>query len=326
MDLAEVAQPGERLGHLIAYTISTGSDEPNLDVSRDQLEVWFKELGISTEFLPGAIKTVDAFRQATGSGVVEEYTNEEGHAFRLVVKEMKTEPNLVVRWVMRQGLSAGTTSVKVAEITFYRPRRHRGARVRGSEDVKLRLHRGLRGRDLEVTQAFVDGCLDRYSKSQRQLSPHRMRKIVRDTLTRGGAVPVQTANVIYFIPPDAYPVALAMREFVSRCGGKCKMLLFPLVNDADQREMLREAIDSDVDQRAHATLETMAKWQTDNPLKAPGRLLAHAWRREYQRLAALLERYGDEYEMTFPLAAQSLEDLQVAMDQLSRRYLANVRS
>jgi hypothetical protein len=315
----------DHLGHLIAYTISTGSDEPNLDVTRDQLEAWFDELGISTQFLPGATRTVDAFRQAT-SGVVEEYTNEEGQKFRLVVEEMRNEPNLVVRWVMRQGLSVGTKSIKVAELKFYRPRRTPGGRVAGSEDVKSLIHRGLGGRDLEVTQAFVDGCLARYSKIRRQLGPDRVRKIIRDTLARKGAIPVQPTNTLYFVPPDAYPVALAVREFVQRCGGKCKMLLVPVVDDEDQREMLREAIDSEVDTRAHGTLEAMAKWQADNPLKTPGRLLMHGWLLEYRGLTAMLERYGDQYEMTFPLAAQSLENLQVAMDQLSQRFMAQMRS
>lgn len=314
----------DHLGYLIAYTISTGSDEPNLDVTRDQLELWFDELGISTKFLPGAIKTVDAFRQATSAQV--EYTNEEDHRFRLVVEEMKTGPDLVIRWVMRQGLSAGTRSDKVAEITFYRPRRKTGRRVAGSEDVKSRLHKGLRGRDLEVTQEFVDGCLERYGKSRRQLSPHRLRKIVRETLTRAGAIPIQATNTIYFVPSDGYDTALAMREFVSRCGGTCKMLLLPLIDDDDQREMLREAIDTDVDCRAKVTLGAVARWRAENPTKTPGPLLIHAWVREYRGLTAILERYGDEYEMTFPLAAQGLEDLQAALNQVSQRFIAQMRS
>lgn len=309
------------LGYLVAYTITTGGDSPTLDVSREQLDEWWPELGLDKVFLPGAPHMIDAFRTATTQQAVE-YRSDDGARYRLVVQEMKSEQDLVIRWVMRQGLSEGSSSSKVAEIKFFRPRRRNVGRVRGSEDVKVSLHAGLAGVDREQVQLFVDTCLERYESLRRTLTPRRVRLLLHDYLSRLDGVPILLASAIYFIPTAGIDTARALRTFVERCGEHCRMMLVPVIDDEEQRAMLLHAIDRDVEDRARRTLNAIVSWQQQNPTKPPTPGRTKGWTQEYQGLEGLVARYAESLDMAFPRAADALEELKAATQSIARRFVA----
>jgi hypothetical protein len=311
------------LGLLAIYTVSTGG-EKTLDVTRDQLEGWFAELGLNTQFLPSSAKAVDNFRAAASTSHTREYVGADGKRYRLVIEEKKSDPDLIVRWVMRQGLSEGGQTLRVADITYARGRRRTSGRVKGSEDVWARLHAGLRGAERVQIQGFVDECLSRYGQLSRQLTPQRVRALLRDYLNSIDAVQLAPLAGTYFIPREHMDAARRLGVFVDRCGEGCRMLVAPVVDTPEQRDMVAAAVDADVDGRARKTLEDIAAWQAVNPRKTPSSQLTDSWVSEFRGLQEMLLRYTKEYDIAFPQAADSLEELRIATRTISRRYATSL--
>lgn len=311
------------LGLLATYTVATGG-EKTLDVTRDQLEGWFAELGLDTRFLPSSAKAVDNFRTATSTSHTREYVDPDEKRYRLVIEEKKSDPDLIVRWVMRQGLSAGGQTLKVAEITYARGRRRTSGRVKGSEDVWARLHARLPAVERVQVQAFVDECLSRYDQLSRQLTPQRIRALLRDYLNSIDAVQLAPLVGTYFIPRQYMDEARRLGAFIDRCGEGCRMLVVPIVDTPEQRDMVAAAVDADVDGRARKTLEDIAAWQAANPRKAPTSQLTDSWASEFRGLQDMLLRYTNEYDLAFPQAADSLEELRLATRIISRRYATSL--
>lgn len=297
--------------------------ETALGVVKDDLEHWFKELELEDRFLPRPVKAIDAFKLAT-AGKSEVYTGGDGLRYQLTIATHKTtDPDLVQRHVMRIGISHEARSVRVATITFYRPRRRAAGRVPGSEDVKSRLHAGLEGIDLAMVRQLVDGCLEGYRRSLSGLTPPKIRGVLRDYLSYVGAVR-QPGEGVYFVPLDGYEEVKRLREVVARCGERCSMTLVPLVDGPEYRGLLQESIDVDVDTRGRRTLQDIDEWQGTHPGQVPGRLTVHAWMDELQGLREQVLEFAGKYGMTFERAADRLEELAAAVEPLARRYLSGV--
>lgn len=312
------------IGHLCWYTIVTPEGAPTLDVTIETLEEWFGELGLDKGFLPKAFRAGDAFRSATTDRVAE-YTSDDGLRYRLLIVEHASKPELITRHVMRQGLVHGSATTLAATITYYRPRRNNAGRIRGTDDVKTRLHANYRGVDRTQVNEFIAACLEAYDAKRHDMTPHKIRTVLRNYLADIGAVPIRPGLGIYFIPPDAHQTATALRDFVAKCGDGCRMRLVPLVDDPDMQEMVREAVDLEVDELAQQTLQSIAEWRDDNSGRLPTPLLLAAWRDKSQRLQDLVLSYGELHDWAFPQAADGLEELRSVTDDLTRAIARSVR-
>lgn len=326
------------LGYLCWYTLTTGPQgAETLDVTPEQLTQWFKELGLDSSFLPKQMRSVDAFRGATSPTRTSEYVSEDGVRYRLSVVEHGSTQDLIKRYVMRRPVDRRLEvpeladedeepdgpvhpGKRVANITFYRPRRSMHGRVSGSEDVRYRLHAGIDGVDREQVQAFVDNCLTEYEAMRHSLTPARMRALLRDYLTFKNAVPI--LHGLWFAPLRVEDSIRALQALTARMGQACRMILVPLVDDPEQREMLRQAIDDNVEESARSLLDKIAAWdkRNPNPNKAPTPGVIDSWREEYRGLQNLVSSYSDELDLAFPAAADALEDLQAAINRLAGRF------
>lgn len=309
------------LGYIVWYTIGTPGGERLLPTGRDLLHAWCTELGLDPKYVPKAQKSIDAFRAAT-TRVGPPYVSEDGHRYKLVVREYKRDAELVYRQVMRQGLDPGTTTIRVADLKYFRARRVTAGRVQGSEDVQTTVHRGLGGTDRAIVQAFVNACMEDYKREQAQFTPNEMRVLIRQYLRDLGGVPLPDASAAYIVPEDALTEVRALQQLTDRLSDESSMRLMPVVDDREQRDLLQLAIDTDVDERAQRVLADITQWQDAHPDKVPGSRTFEAWRDAYRQLQILLEQYGGQHDLIFPAAADTLESLHVLMSRLTGRMAA----
>lgn len=312
------------LGYVVWYTVRPERDDDSgpLDVTREQLDEWFQDLGLDRTYVPKVNRSIDAFRIATASPG-ERYVSDDGRTYQLAVVERKRQSDLVVRHVMRQSLDPDAKTIRVAELKFFRARRTTTGQVRGSEDVRTSVHRGLTGIDLKVAKEFVAASLERYEAGRHQMTPHGVRNLLRTYLIDLGAIPIPCAG--YFVPTTALTEIRTLQNLVSRVSSRSQMLLLPLVEDDEQRAMLQTAINGDIEERAGRTLANISAWRDGHPGGTPGPRTATSWRDQLRHLQNLVGQYGDQYEMTFPAAADSLEDLGRAVDLMVGKLVASRR-
>lgn len=311
------------LGLLAWYNIGP-TDEP-LPVARDGLAAWFEELGLDSGFLPPPVRAVEAFRTAT-SQLTDEWVSD-GIRYRLVVREAERTEDYVKRqlWATWSTVE-GPQERRVADLQFFRPRRVTAGRIRGTEKLKTMMHQGLQDLDRERLRAVVDRCRRQYEAYVHQLSPRTLREIVRNYLLHLGAISLRAGGGgVFFVPLDQRDQVGALRQLLSRCGPQCRLMFSPMVDDPEQREMLRDSVELDIETRVQAVLRDIADWTNKNPGKRPSTLMWRSWHGEYEVLSDVLVRFGDLLDATFADAADRLEDLGEAIKDTGGLVAAGAR-
>lgn len=300
------------LGTLVWYNI--GGEEP-LPVTRGELARWFEELSLDEAFLPAQPRGVEAFRAAT-TGLSDEWVSG-GIRYRASVRETTSNSEFVLRqlWASWTDENGETQSRRVADLQFFRPRRTADGRQHGTEVLKTMLHRGLEDLDRARLQAIVDRCERAYKAFATRQSTQAIRFTVRRYLIdRLSAVSMRAGGGgTYFVPPEHHETVRALAQLVRRCGPQCRMLFTPVVNEPEQRDMIRESVEQDVEARVDSLLRTLDEWRTKNAGKHPSVELLGNWGGEQVNLADLMVTYGDLLDATFERAPDRLEELGAAI-------------
>lgn len=316
----------DMLGVWAWYSIANeGSDEP-LPVTRDELGAWFKELGLEEGFLPTPVRGVEAFRVAT-TGLADEWVSN-GTKYRVRVRETERTEDYVKRQLFATWSGPkGPQERRIADLQFFRPRRTMHGRVHGTEKLKVMMHQGLEDLDEARLRALVERAKAQYQMHLTRLTPHAMRNIVRGYVLWLGGVSLRLGGGgNYFLPIEQLEQVRQLRKLIGRCGPQCRLMFTTVFDDPEQRDMLREAIEIDVEARAQQLVRDIDEWRRRNPGRAPTTLTWKAWLAEQGVLTDLLMRYADELEVTFDRAAIAVEQLRATIDAASRDVGEKARS
>ncbi len=242
------------LGHLVLYSVFDGQVTP------EALAAWFAEFGLDAAFLPGPLRAVDAFERVTGrDGARVKYpldeqpagrrrrgeTDTAGRVATLMVRHVSRDRERITRHIVREVRDSGATRLsydtRLGECTFdYAPGDGNGA---GALHVDLD-HAAVRALPTDE-QARVAELLAEISAGYHghcaYVSADKLRGVVRKYIEGLNAIRVRPTGGVYFVHNQHAQALAALRELVSRFGGKSHLSRIPLPDQAEMREMVVNA-------------------------------------------------------------------------------------
>ncbi|KAA9379668.1 hypothetical protein F5972_08425 [Microbispora cellulosiformans] len=254
------------LGHILWYSVF----EPQAPVSRDQLELWFRQLGLDETFLPPAIRQIDAFEQITGPrGVHASYRLAHAHGeapvtttrrrnrrdddsrtlgVTLMIRHVSREDNKLVRNLVREVRDENASELeydpRLATIEFWRDPAQTG--VPGAGVLNIEPNETAIALLCESEQAKVRAVLDEvretYAQACRYYTTDRLRAVVRTYVEGLSAVKVRPSGGVYFVHRYHDGAIDALKGLVDRLGGDSELVRVPLPDTAEQRDMVVRAI------------------------------------------------------------------------------------
>lgn len=335
-DYAAAFAAGETplLGQLVLYSVFDG------EVTRDQLVVWFAELGLDPALLPEERRPVDVYEKVTGtSGVRRVYdlaapledVRDRRRRLRnrgqsgglekeatLMLRTVSRDRRRIVRKVVREVRDAAKTRLSydtdLASAIFHH-----------DPDQSLELGQGQLevvpnetaiGKLPELERSAVRTMLGEIESQYRHygtyLDADRLRKIVRDYIEGLRGVKVRKSGGVYFIWAEHAATLAALRELVARFGGDSHLVRIPLPNQAEMREMVRIAVTTKATEDLNKLAGDIAAARRDGATDAVTANL-------HKRFRALTESTREHSE----LLQTSLDDTQASL-QLVNAQLASL--
>lgn len=249
------------LGHLVLYSIF------DAEVTRDQLDAWFKELGLDRDLLPAEQRNVDAFERATGPDVKTTYALDAGPAgsYRagvgnlrrggsgrsavLMIRAVRRDGGMIVRHLVREVRDAVNTSLTydthLAKLMFHR-NNDSGTEGDGiltvePDDTAIQ---ELPAEEQATVRALIGNIESRYQRHCRYLTADKMRAVVRNYLEALQAIRVRKTGGVYFVHQQHSDTLAALRTLVTRYGERSSLTRIPLPDQDEMREMVIAAFTS----------------------------------------------------------------------------------
>lgn len=239
------------LGHVAWFSVS------DADYVLKDIEEWFDELGLNTDFLPLMPKPVDAYRRATSEADETSYPLEVGHATMtatILVRDVAKDNQMVVRQAVRELRDSQRRRLAfnpVADLVFYRPST-RGGRV-DPDSARVRftlLEPNLMPNERALATGVLNDMAARYHRYIQHIDGMKVRAMIRNYLLFLNAVQIKPS--VYFVHVSRDAELVKLQELMNRLGkvaSGTSLHTMPLPDLDNQREMVinafqTEAVDS----------------------------------------------------------------------------------
>lgn len=319
------------IGSMLWYTVagheraqSGRKTSTAVRVHQDLLAEWFLELGIDERFLPPQIKKIDAFRNASSS-VRREYEVPESNSTRfatLSVEEVKSDAEQVIRHVVRIIRDAKKEQLSLehmATIKFIRGGRTSKGKRHGGDHIRYQVLTRVQGDDRDRVEQLISDFHDRYEDLSSHLHAPALRGIVRAILTSLNAIPMKASGGLYFVHKNRWPELDALKALITRFGPGCKLEDMAFLDIVDNRTMLTEALEDEVEDDCTKLLEAIAHVNASaKGGKIPGRKYAEI-NASYQEVATRTEEQGQLLGLAQGRAANALEMALAAVLEMAQR-------
>lgn len=257
---------GSILWFSIAGTVTyTNGKRENLPVriTHDQLAKWFDELDLDPAYLPPKIKAVDAFRRATTESQREYPVDpKKGITATLMIREVTYDNEQVVRHVVKEVRDPQGQKLDyqphMATLKFMRGGRTAKGKRPGGEAFKHSILTNVQGNDRKQVEALVENAVERYRDLSTNLHADAIRAVIRNYLTSLNAISVKPSGGVYFVHMSRQATVDSLQQLVQRIGQGCSFHQLPLLDTVDQREMLTEAFQSEVEDEVRNLLKDVA--------------------------------------------------------------------
>lgn len=231
------------LGRIVLFTIA------DQQTKRDDLVQWFDDLGLNPALLPAEIKPVDAFKKAT-SEAKEEYELGNGRTAAVLCREVSSTSEYIMRQITREvrdGSRRRLAYSKAIECVFYRARAEAGKLVRGTERVRITIDPdGVGPAERDKVREIANEIETRYQRYANFLDGNKLRAVVREYLKYLNAIEIKGG--VYFVHANRQKELDSLRTLVDRLAG-CSMQTIPLVDLANERQMVVDAFQREASQR-----------------------------------------------------------------------------
>ncbi len=242
---------GDFIGRLLWFSVS------DMKVDRDTLEDLFSQAGIDHKYLPKGISPRDALRRATKEIEVKREPNgQKGVYTNLLVREVTCDKERLVRQVVRETVDSDNTRLgyDVIASVVLEGQDYPALNVQG---MGISLH--------PKEQRLIDSVYDRFSDAIDYYNGKNVRDIVKKVLFDCNPVSVRPSGGVYFVPEDYSNVVEGLKEFTnalgpySTTGENTKMYSVPVIDTAEQREMVVDSLEAQVTTMAEGILKEMAE-------------------------------------------------------------------
>ena len=308
------------IGSILWFTV------PDPSITRSDLEQHFFDLGLDERFLPRPISAVNAFRRATGEAENEYDLPQEGQSALLFIEEVDYDSERVERHVMRRVRDRKGKQLSyetVGQAVFYRASRAAKARGLGGESVKwtiLDQRLTLRSDEHDIVRDFINETNQSYRHLCDYLTPDAIRAVFRNYIAFLNAISVRPSGGVYFVHRTRQDTVDLLTELARRLSGGVALHSLPLIDTEEQRDMLSEAYQDEVEKEVEKLLGQVAEINAKHKGKIPpGKYaeLQEAWNdlsersKEYTTIFnARQERAGSALE----LALDAVVDMAQRLD------------
>jgi hypothetical protein len=173
---------------------------------------------------------------------------------------------MVERHIVRENVDAQGRSLsydKIGEAIFYRAPRRTNGRQRGfvssGERVRFNLiSTQVHPDEAALLQQMVTEVQNRYHHYCVNLDGNAIRKIVRDYVIDLNAISVKPSGGVYFVHKDKRDRLQAIQQFVQGLGTGSTFHTLPLVDTDEQRDMLSDAFQTEVESDVEELLRDIA--------------------------------------------------------------------
>lgn len=334
--------PDRIIGSILWFSITGTVDRTNgrravlpVRVTHDQLAAWFSDLDLDERFLPPRIKKIDAFRTATSSIKGTSYDlATEGQCAEFMVTEIDANPEFVLRHVIREvrDKRAGqSTYAHIATLKFFRGARSSAGKRHSMEHYKATVNHtlvevGLDGKKtgktypLDAEDKFrVESLIDKinldYTDLSANLHAQAIRAVIRNYLVHLNAIAVKPSGGVYFVHNSRQKTIDSLQELVKRIGQGCSFHMIPLPDTTEQREMLTEAFEAEVEDDCRLLLAEIAE-ANDKSKARSNKIPAKKYADLSARYRDVQER-SEEYTRVLGLAQErAAAALEIALDSV----------
>lgn len=288
-------------------------------ITRDDLSQWFTDLGLDESYIPPPIKSIDAYRRATGENAKRRYSLG-GQYAELMVRNVSSDSDRTIRRIIRETRDPKGKRLDYAEVgeaVFYPASRTAKRKGLGGDSVKFTMiERNLRTeRDKNEVSAFITQMDTDYKFFSLHYYTQAVRDMVRNYVKSLNAISIRESGALYFVHKSRRPTLIALTELVNdRIGDGCRLHMMPLVDTGHQREMLTEAFEDEVEQSCDKLLEKVASINA----KYKGKKVPPSKYAELQEACQDTLSRSDEYTRVLGLAQDRAgQALEAAMDSIA---------
>jgi len=311
------------IGHLCYYTVNSGG------VTSDDMRRLLVAHNIPERYMPSEIRAEDAFRKATNLRF--EYTQRTEYptpwlgaerVARIMIRDVNFDKDMIEKHIVRENVNTDGKTLsydKIGEAIFYKPIKNGTKVAAGTEKVRFNLlPQMLHPDEVDAVSAIIDHVRERYANFSTYLDGNALRKVVRDFITDLNAVSVKTSGGIYFVHKDRHASVEAVAALVGDFANGSKFHTLPLIDTGEQREMLSEAFQSQVESEVSDLLQEIAavneRYGSEVPPAKHAALVA-----KYDELMTRSAEYTQILESTQGRAALALEMAMTATWDMATR-------
>lgn len=305
------------IGQILWFTINA----PRVTI--EEMRQWFVELGLDEDYLPNPIKPVDAFRSATGDAETR-YTLDSNRDARLTIDEVTYDNEKVVQHIIRQTRNKREGRLdheQVGEAIFYRQSKNAKQKGKGGHRVRFsrKEHRTETADELATLDAFINDVYQRFELFCQFPTANAVRATIRQYILDLNSIAVRPSGGVYFVHKTRKSTVDALQTFVARLENKSTLHTLPLVDTDDQREMLADSFQDEIEKACNSLLAEVAELNAKyGKGKLPPKKYAEANAR-YQELQDRAREYTDILGLGLDSAATALDTALDSVMSLAER-------
>lgn len=231
------------VGSLLWFTVTKRAR-----VTPSDVEQRFIAHNLDSRYIPSLIAPANAFRKATGPEAREHgYRLHDGHDAKALLRQLPSDRETMTRVVVRERIDATgkmLDHLEVGRIVFYKAAR--GATA-GSERVRFTLHDDrLQDGERADLEQYLNKVNADYETYKNYLYDQPLRQMVREYVEGLNAVSVRPSGGLYFIHRSRWEEVRRLQALVQGLHDDCTMVLAPLPDLPEMREMLVEAFQDEI--------------------------------------------------------------------------------
>lgn len=305
------------LGRLVMFTISDNA------ILRPDLVKWFEELSLNSRFLPAENRPIDAFKKATSEVDERSYPISDGTEGILLTRKVTTNRDELQRGIVREVRDSKRRTLShavVVNATFYKPKTLHGRHQVGSERIRLtRINEPLLPEEIPYIDAAMQDIDTRYRHHVSFIDGNKVRAVVRNYLKYLNALEIKGG--VYFVHENRTAELRRLQELVSRCGNRSRMDLIPLVDMANERDIIIEAFQKEAEDSLIDLVKNIAHVSNTRKtfsVEAYGKL-----KREYDTIMGQALEYQRTLKLTQTRTSNAAELALDALTEVQKRLLGD---
>lgn len=264
--LADI-DPSKFVGSILWFSISGEVDRKEngkkqltpVRVTREWMADQFTKLQLDPKFLPDQLNPINAFKAVSTNARREYPLPEDGTTARLMVREVTSDEERIVRHIIREVCDSKGEMLSYSHIgTLVFWRKRKSAKTTNSNHLDMIALNSADSLDREHLDSLFEQINTDYLDACVNLQSQAIRAILRNYLGSLNAIAVKPQGGVYFVHTTRQDAIDSLQTLVARIGQGCKFHQLPLLDTVEQREMLTDAFQDEVEHDVEVLLERIA--------------------------------------------------------------------